>query len=240
METAGGFEFPVGEQRQAAAVLWWDDDLEAEGLQHSDGGAPDARLVIFRGAAVEEDDLFFYRGERRVRNYVDLFFLCVLCELCGVFLSPPAGKPLQGEGRQRGLAGDSQHGLAQAARQRIAQQGVAQRGERLAEVPNQLGTGDQVVAQPQAERDSPLGDHRSPGAGVDLGDLHAVGADFVAHPAAGAIIHRKVGRGLFPAAETTGLRPGVFGAREQVGHRGHRAGRGADVALDALVERVFR
>ena len=60
-------------------------------------------------------------------------------------------------------------------------------------------------------------------------------ADERADPATRAVIERLVRRGQIGMAKSLRLRPNGLGAGEQVGHCGHRAGRGAEVALDAEV-----
>ena len=74
------------------------------------------------------------------------------------------------------------------------------------------------------------------GAGVHLGDLNAVRASHIAHPAAAAIIHGMIGGGLIDLAETGGLGSGIFWPGEDVSYGSNRTSGDANVALDALVE----
>ncbi len=99
------------------------------------------------------------------------------------------------------------------------------------------GSSDEVVAQPGPTPHLALLDQASPGAGVDLGDLHPGRAGHVAHPAPRAVVDGGVRRRLPSLPESTALGPLVLGPGEGVGHRRHRANGHTDVALDAPVER---
>jgi hypothetical protein len=89
---------------------------------------------------------------------------------------------------------------------------LASAGAMLPSFAQQFVAPQQAVAQRDALRFATI---CGAGAGVDLGDLDAGGADFVADAAAGAVIDRMVGRlRLAVFAEALRLRADIFRAGE--------------------------
>ncbi len=211
-----GVELAVGEHGQAAAVLGRDQHLVAVGFQDHHRGLADEGLVVLGGAAVEVDHLL----------------LRAQPAMTGAF-HPGAEGALGAPAGQGRFPGDAHHFFRQHPAHRVVEGQVGQVGGEAPGLAQELVSAQEAVAQ----GDALLRHHLGPGLGVDLRDAHARGADLVADPAAGAVVHRVVRRvGLAVLPEALGLGPGVLGAGEEVRHLGHRAVAGADVALDALVQ----
>ena len=208
---AGGGEVPVGLQRQPAAALPGDVHSQPLVLEHGDDHPAEAGFEVVGAAAVEVDDPVLRRTAR------------------------VAARPLLEGARRhrgdRGLAVDAEGELQRNTHERGAHGPVEERAYRPAEPAHHVGSSQQLVAQGDAALLLELG----PGTRVDLGDPDVLGTDPAADPAAGAVVHRPVGR-EGTMAEALLLRPDGLGPGEVLGDGGVGAGALADGALDASVE----
>ena len=145
-----GLEVAVRLQREPAAVLRRDEDVEPVVLEDFDDHLPDGGLVVVGAAPVEVDDASL--GHRAA-------------VLPRPVLEGPAGEP--GHGR---VAMDAQQALGEQPQRACPKRPVGERRKRSPEAPEHAWPGDQLVA----ERNAPLLPEPSSGLRVDFRDLHAL------------------------------------------------------------------
>src|SRR3990172_12218202 len=207
-------EIAVALHGQAAAVLFRQGNFDLIALEDFHGRFCDARFVVVRRTAVEVRH--FAHAHRPLAQHRP-------------FEPRPERSPREiGEPRPGVNADDA---FDEQPQWFDFEGDVRERPEKRADFAQQFGAAQRPVPEWQS-----IALH-DPGAGngVHLGKLHAVRADERARAAAGAVVERLIGRGQTGMAKALRLRANCLRAGEKIGHRGHRAGRGADVALDAKI-----
>ena len=174
---------------------------------------PLPRLVVLGAAPVEVDDL---APGRRTRSS-----------------ARPAREAPAGELRRGRVAVNFQQLLGQNAQRSQLNRQVGQRRHRCTGAAEPGRAGD----DPVAERDALLALELVARLGIDLGDLHSLGARLRADAAPGAVVDRPLDRRLVGDAVALGLGAGVLRPGEQRSHVGHRTLGLADRALDAVIDR---
>ncbi len=210
-------ERAIREQRQATTSLFGDDHLETVVFEHFNRCLADTRFVVVGRTAVEVDHLAFL-------------------SVAGGAAAKPAAEREAAEPGQRCVARNADDLLGKAAYQPIIGEEV---GNCCLRAARQFTKQILVAEQPAAQRQAALLNNTGLGTGVELHDLDPGRADFVADPAPRTIINRFVGAGLARFTKALRLWPDILRPGEEIGDGPYRAGSGADIALDTVIERLL-